>query len=141
MADRNFENARNYGKGLVYADFSFLTNGTGAIAMSSLRGAGVDAIASVTRAAAGRITVVLKDKYRYVVSKYSALEDLASGSDDGSYSTEGPVSNEGSSTLAPSFDVFTRVVAGTKTDFGTGGTGTARRVSVVLCLKNSTVGA
>lgn len=140
MADRNFESARNYGKGLVYADLSFLTNGTGAISLTTLRGAGADAIASIAHPAAGRYTLTLKDKFRYVASKYCELEDLASGSDDGSYASAGPVSNEGSSTLAPSFDVFTRVVAGTKTDFGPGGTGAARRVNVVICLKNSVVG-
>lgn len=140
MADRNFESARNYGKGLVYADLSFLTNGTGAISLATLRGAGVDAIASIAHPAAGRYTITLKDKFRYVVSKYTELEDLATGTDDGSFATSGPVSNEGSSTLAPSFDVYTRVVAGTKTDFGAGGTGAARRVHIVLCLKNSVVG-
>lgn len=139
MADRNFENSHNYGKGLVYLDFSFLTNGTGVIDLTTLRGC-VQAkdIASISHPGAGRYTITLTDKFRYVVSKYVDLEDLASGSDDGSYASSGPVTGGG--TTAISFDVFTRVVAGTKTDFGPGGTGVARRVNVVLCLKNSTVG-
>jgi hypothetical protein len=138
MADRNLDSGKNFGKGMVYLDFGFLTNGTGAIDMTTLTGGGKDAVLSVTRAAAGRITIVLKDKFRYVVRKSAELEDLASGSDDGSYATCGPVTGGGATAI--SFDVFTRVVAGTKTDFGTGGTGTARRVGVSMVLKNSTVG-
>lgn len=133
--DRNLESARNFAKGLVYLDFSFLTNGAADPLKSTWRGGGIDGIASVVHAATGRYTITMKDKCRYIVGKTPNLEDLVSGSDDGAYASDGPVSNEGSSTLAPSFDVFTRAGATTtKTDY------TGRRCFVSICIKNSTVG-
>lgn len=138
MATRNFKtDAKNYAQGLVYLDFSFNTNGasnpviTGA--SSTLRGAvSPQDIVSITYAATGKYTILLSDKYRYVVGKSCDLEDVASP--DGGYASIGNVTNEGSSTAGISVVVSTFVAAGTLTQF------TGRRVSVSLCLKNSTVG-
>ena len=132
MADRNLESGKNFAKGQVYLDFSFLTNNTSSPLTTTFRG-GKEAIATVTYSAVGILIVTLADKWRYVTAKAVDIEDLNS-SDDGSYATIGAVQNEGSSTTAPSFKVYTRVAAGTKTDF------TGRRVSFQLVLKNSTVG-
>jgi hypothetical protein len=133
--DRNLDQGRNVGKGLVYLDFSFLTNNTSNPLVSTFRGADSTWVASVTYVSPGilLVTMSLNARCRYVVDKYVDLEDLNS-SDDGSYATIGAVQNEGSSTAQMTFKIYTRVVAGTKTDF------TNRRVSVSMALKNSTVG-
>lgn len=132
MADRNLDSGHNFAKGMVYLDFSFLTNNTSNPLTSTFRG-GADAVASVVYSAVGILIVTLKDKWRYVAAKTADLEDLNS-SDDGAYASVGAVQNEGSSTTAPSFKIYTRAAAGTKTDF------TNRRVTISLALKNSTVG-
>lgn len=132
MSDRNYEPSRRVGKGLFQVNFSFATNGASDPSLATLRGAGKDHVASITYAATGKYTVVLKDKYRYCAAKTPDLEDIASP--DGGYASIGPVSNEGSGTLAPSFVVATFAANGTLTQF------TTRRVSVFLDMKNSTVG-
>lgn len=135
MGQRSLESGHNYGKGNVYVDFSFLTNGAGAISLATLRGVGADTVLSIAHPAAGRYTVTFKDPYRYFVGKTANLEDFASGSDDGAYATDGPVTGEGTAAGPLTFDVFTRAGATTtKTDFA------ARRVYVSGVLKNSTVG-
>lgn len=133
MGDRNLDHGFNFAKGLVYIDFSYAANNTSNPLTSTWRGA-ADAIASVTRSGVGIHLVTLKDKWRYVVAKTVDLEDL-NASDDGAYATVGAVQNEGSSTTAPSFNVYTRAAAGTKTDYAS-----PRRVSIQMVLKNSTVG-
>jgi len=135
MGQRNLEESGpHYGKGLVYLDFSFATNNTSSPLLTTLRGAGADAVATLTRTGVGIIQVTLKDIYRYVCSKAVDLEDLDS-SDDGAYASIGPDTNDGSSPQkVATFKVYTRAAAGTKTDYN------GRRVSVSLTLKNSTVG-
>lgn len=137
MGQRNLENGTNYGKGVVWLEFSFATNGasnpviTGA--SSTLRGAvggGVD-IVSITYAATGKYTIVTKDPYRYVQAKSCDLEDIASP--DGAYASIGAVSGEGS-TSGLTVQVATFNAGGTLTQY------TTRRISVFLALKNSTVG-
>lgn len=132
MADRNLDTKRSYGKGLVDLDFSFLTNAGSNPLASSYRGASTDVVKSIAYAATGKYTVTLQDKYRYIVSKFADLEDASSP--DGAGATIGPPSNEGSSTVGPSFVVTTCAADGTPTAY------TGRRVSLSLTLKNSTVG-
>lgn len=132
MADRNLESGKNFAKGLVYLDFSFLANGASNPVASAFRG-GREAVASVVRESTGQYLVTLVDKYRYVVHHDAGLTDL-NASDDGAYATAGAAQNEGSSTLPVSFRIYTRAAAGTKTDY------TGRRVILRMCLKNSTVG-
>ncbi len=132
MGNRNLDAGHNYGKGIVYLDFSFLTNGASNPVTTSYRGAGADVIASIVYAATGKYTITMKDPYRYIVTKYSDLEDIAVP--DGGYASIGNVTNEGNSTLGPTFVVSTFAASGTGTQF------TGRRVSVSVALKNSTVG-
>lgn len=132
MADRNFEHGTNYGKGLVWLEFSFLANGASNPVSSGYRGVGTDVIKSITYTATGKYTIVLRDKFRYIICGDAGLWDIASP--DGGYASFGNVSNEGSSTVGPTFVVATFSAAGTLTQFS------ARRVNVTLCLKNSTVG-
>lgn len=119
-------------QGVVAVVCSFNANGTSNPVSTSFRG---DGISTVVRDGVGEFTVTLKTghSYRYVISKFSALEDLAEGSSDGAGSTVGPVSNEGSGT-AISFKVYTRTAGGVLTDY------TARRLSLMLVMKNSTAG-
>lgn len=131
MADRNLESGKNVGKEVVYLDFSFLTNGASNPVASSFRGTVLgDFILSVTYVATGKYTVVLKDKWRYLIGKFADMEDIASP--DGGYSSVGNVSGEGGGALT--FVVSTFAANGTLTAF------TGRRLSVSLILKNSTVG-
>lgn len=142
--NRNLDQAPNFGKGLVYAEVSFATNNTSSPTAASIRGAkdALDATTPLNRTGVGIIRVTLRDKVRYIVTKYTDMDDAASGSDDGAYATAGPDVNDPGVTTAPNpggttpaFDIFTRAGATTtKTDF------TNRRVNVSLCLKNSTVG-
>jgi hypothetical protein len=131
MADRNLDGGRNFGKGMVYLDFSFLANAGSDPTAASFRGTPLaDVVKSVTYAATGKYTVVLKDKWRYIVSKYADLEDVTVP--DGGYASIGNVSGEGAGPLT--FVISTFSAAGTLTQF------TGRRVSCSLVLKNSTVG-
>jgi hypothetical protein len=130
--DRNLQHDTNYGFGLVRVNFSFTVNGTSAVATSSIRGVDPGVIASITYSATGKHIIVLSDKFRYVVAKSAALEDIASP--DGAYATIGPVTNEGSSSIGPTFTVAQFDAAGVLTAHS------ARRMSVSLVLKNSTVG-
>lgn len=142
--NRNLDQSPNFGKGLVFAEVSFATNGTGQPAAASIRGAkdALDATTPLNRTGVGIIRVLLRDKVRYVVTKYTDMDDGLSGADDGAYATAGPDVNDPGLTTAPTtggttpaFDVFTRAGATTtKTDF------TGRRVNISMCLKNSTVG-
>jgi hypothetical protein len=130
MAARSwYEDAQETSQGLVYLEFSFLTNGASDPAVTSFRGGGV---ATVTHGATGRYVVTLSDGYRYVTSRAPDMEDLGTGSDDGAYATIGPIANEGSgATTALSFNLYTRSAAGNKTDFS------ARRCGFTLALKQS----
>jgi hypothetical protein len=154
--------ARDTTEGIVYMSCSFMTAGTSnptvysdwsppiylasgntarGEGMAGSYNAGLNPSTGVTRLAAGAYSVKLDwgHYYRYVITKYADLEDYALGSDDGSYATITAAANEG--TLTPlTFTVFTRVVGGTKTDFGPGGTGAARRISINLALKDTNAG-
>lgn len=131
MANRNLESGSNFSKGLVYLEFSFLTNGASNPVASSFRGTALgDAVTSVTYGATGKYTIVLKDKYRYVVSTGADMWDLAVP--DGSYASCGNVSGEGGGALTLVVTTFT--AGGVATAF------TGRRLCVKLCLKNSSVG-
>lgn len=132
MGSRDFENGKNYTKGMVYMDFSFLTNNTSNPLNSTFRGA-AENIASITRSNVGILVVTLLDQYRYVVDKYADLEDL-NASDDGAYASIGAIQNEATAGAQLSFNIYTRAAAGTKTDY------TNRRVSVCISFKNSALG-
>jgi len=137
--DRNLDTGHNVGKGNVYIDFSFLTNNTSNPAVNTFRGADQSWIASVAYSAVGILLVTLSTKAncRYVIDKTVELEDL-NAADDGAYASSGPVQNEGAAganaATPMTFKIYTRAASGTKTDY------TGRRVSVSMCLKNSTVG-
>lgn len=133
MAQRNFDFSPNYGRGNVYLDFSFLMNGSSNPVLTSLRGVGADVVTSLTYAATGKVTVVLRDPFRYIITKTADLEDVATP--DGAYASIGNVSGEGSSSL----NSLTFVVS-TWTAGGVAATFSNRRVSVSMTLKNSTVG-
>lgn len=131
MADRNLDSGRNFGKGMVYLDFSFLSNGASNPVASSFRGTALgDAVLSVVYVATGKYTITLKDKFRYVVDSGADLQDIASP--DGAYASLGNISGEGGGTLTCQVGTFTS--GGVLTAFS------GRRVCVRLVLKNSTVG-
>lgn len=130
MANRTFYPSFSYGSGRVFLDFSFDANGASSPALTSLRGVGVDTIASLNRTGAGVIVVTLKDAFPQVVRADAFLDDTAN---DGSFATLGNLTNEGTA-LGLSFTVRTRVVAGTLTDF------TARRVGCSVVLRNGSWG-
>lgn len=132
MADRNLESGRNFAKGLVFLDFSFLANGVSSPVTTSFRG-GAEAVATVTRESTGQYLVTMRDKWRYCAAVSADMTDLHAA-DDGAYATAGAPQNEGSSTLPVSFRVYTRTAGGVKTDY------TGRRVNVKVVFKNSTVG-
>jgi hypothetical protein len=133
--DKVLEQPKCGSKGNVELDFSFLTNNTSAPLTSTLRGLNADWVASFTYVGVGILQINLhaKVKCRYVISKVAELEDL-NAADDGAYATIGATQNDGGASAAMTFKVYTRVAAGTKTDF------TGRRVNVRLVLKDSSVG-
>lgn len=135
MPKRSLESGRNYSKGRIDLDFSFLTNGASDPLASSFRGVTKgDVVITCTYVATGKYTITLsaKENYRYIIGKYPDLEDIAAP--DGGYASLGNILNEGSATVGPTFTVATFAANGTLTQF------TGRRVSVSLCLKDSSVG-
>lgn len=134
--DRNLNDRKGVGVGMVDLDFSFACNNTSSPLMSTLRGADASWVESLTRTGVGVILVTLKleARCRYLVAIDATLQDL-NASDDGAYATIGAVQNEGSSSAKMTFNVYTRAAAGTKTDYAS-----PRRCSVSILAKNSTVG-
>jgi hypothetical protein len=135
MPKRSLDTGHNYSKGLVYLDFSFLTNGASNPVAGSMRGVTLgDVVATIVYAATGKYTITLspKENYRYIVDKFADLEDISSP--DGAYASIGNVTNEGSATVGPSFVVSTFSAGGALTQY------TGRRISVNLCFKDSSVG-
>lgn len=131
MADRNLDAGRNVGKGLVYIDLSWLANNVSDPLAATFRGSPLlDHIQSVTYVATGKYQVVFKNKYRYIVTKFTDMEEGAVP--DGSYATIGNVAGEGGGVLSLTISLFT--AGGVATAF------TGRRVSLSVVLKNSTVG-
>ena len=140
MGSRQYRNdSKTAAEGIIFIDFSFMTNGTGAVVNAytadgtAFRGLGVK---SVTLGATGTFAVVLSDNFRWVISKYSDMDDMAG---DGAYATIGVITNEGT-TLPIGCTIKTWTAGGVATNFGTGGTGVARRVSVAFTMKNSLAG-
>lgn len=135
MPKRSLDAGRNYGKGIVYLDFSFLTNGASNPTAASMRGVTIgDVIVSITYAATGKYTLVFssKENYRYIVTKFADLEDVATP--DGAYASIGNVTNEGSATVGPTLVISTWSAGGVATQY------TGRRISVTLAFKDSAVG-
>lgn len=143
-----FKDSSSTSQGLVYCEFSFLTNNTSNPATSSFRGcggltgsssaagvanSGPSAVASVTRTGVGAFLVTLADGYRFVQSYDAAIDDAA----DSAVARIGAISNEGSgNSTAVTIVVQVRNIA-TAAALET----TSRRVSLFLVLKNSGNGA
>jgi hypothetical protein len=138
--------AKTLARELWYIDASFMTAGTSqptvgpsnTLVGNTLRGEG---ITTITRTAAGVFLVTLDwgMSFREVITKTADLEGPTGSNGDGAYSTIGNMTNEGatggSSALPLVFNVYTHTAGGTLTDFGPGGTGVARRLSIMMCLK------
>jgi hypothetical protein len=120
----------SYGSGRVYLDFFFTLNGTSNPALTSLDGAGIDTILSLTRTGTGLITVALKDPFVKVIRAGGEIDDTAN---DGAYATVGALANEGTN-VGITFGIRTRSAAGTLTDFS------SRKCSVGLVLRNGNWG-
>ena len=92
-------------------------------------------IATVTRTGAGVLVFQLSnaDTFNKVIYLSADLDDSAA---DGRYATCGNVTNEGTAT-GIAFTVRTRAATGTLTDFGTGGTGAATKLSVSVIFRNT----
>lgn len=137
MGTRNLDpGSKTYGRGNVYLDFSFNTNAAANPVTASYRGVGPDVVTGIVYAATGKYTLSFatgKDAYRYIISKFADLEDVAAP--DGAYATIGNVVNEGSSTLPLSLQVATFTAGGALQQVAV-----TRRVSIGICFKNSTVG-
>ena len=144
MGARQFKfGSTSLNQGIVDVEFSFMTNGTGqptvgpssTLVGNTARGEGV---LSAVRQSTGNYLVNLDwgFAFREVVCKTADLDD---SNGDGRYGSCGNVLNEG--TVTPlSLVVYTRAASGALTDFGTGGTAAASRISVFLTCKNSAVG-
>ncbi len=143
--------AKTLARELWYIDSSFMTAGTGVpvvgpsstLAGNTLRGEG---ILSVTHPATGTYLVTMDwgMSFREVITKMADLEGPFGSAGDGAYATIGNMTNEGSTggsaALPLVFNVYTHVAGGALTDFGPGGTGVARRLSIALCLKAGLTG-
>ncbi len=138
-----FKDASMTSQGLVYADFSFLTNNTSNPATTSFRGcggltgsdgatsvanSGPSAVASITRTGVGAYLITLADGYRYVTCSYASIDDAA----DTLVPRLAAPSNEGSGhDTAVTIALTVRAMS-----TGTATESTGRRVSVGLVLKN-----
>jgi hypothetical protein len=128
--------------GVKNMSFSFNTNGTSNPTVSgtstTLRGG--EPVKSITRTAVGTFLITLNAGYyyRYDIGKTADLEAIASP--DGAYATISAITGVGTSTGNITITVTTHAAGGTVTDFGTGGTGVARRLSVFIDWKDSSVG-
>lgn len=144
-----FTDTKATSQGLVYGDFSFLTNNTSDPAVSSFRGCGgltgVDgtlgnantgpsAVASIIRVGqgVGTFLVTLADSWRQLVTLSAAIDDNG----DALAATTGTITNEGSGNGGPAvtFKVFIR-------NAGALAETTGRRISVYLTAKDSGNGA
>lgn len=129
MSNRTFYPSKSYGSSRVYAEFSFVTNGAGAIDMTKVDGA--DLVASITRSGTGTFLVKLKDTFNKVVSLVPALDEVSVP--DGAYATAGNVANEASQTPVQ-LTVYTRAAGGTATDYS------GRTVRVSMAFRNGNWG-
>lgn len=145
-----FPTAQYTSAGLVYCEFSFLTNGVNDPTPASFRGcggqtgtdatagnsnSGPSAVASITRVGqgVGTFLITLQDGYRFVQSVTSGIDDAA----DSAHARAGNIQNEGAGNATPiTFQVFVRNMA-TNALLET----TGRRVSVRACFKNSMSGS
>lgn len=150
MARRQWYNdSQQTSQGLVYCEFSFVTNNTSDPAVSTLRGCGgltggdaagngvsntgPSAVASVTRTGVGAYLITLADGYRFVQAGIPQIDDAA----DTLMPRLGAPSNEGAGhTTAITMALTVRAMA-----TGTATESTGRRISVMLVLKNSGNGA
>lgn len=74
--NRNYDDIKAFGKGLVKISGSFAPNGSSAVSSASVKGKGF----SVARTSAGLFTVTLEDKYVALISGKCQLQ-LASAAD------------------------------------------------------------
>lgn len=130
MANRTLYPNQAFGSSRIYMDFGFLTNNTASPNLSSLKGVGLDAVASLSRTGVGVIVVTLKDSFSQCVKFDATLDDTAN---DGAYATIGNMTNEGTSS-GLQFTIRTRSAAGTLTDYA------ARYCAVTLALRNGNWG-
>lgn len=146
MSARDWYNdAKTTSQGLVYGEFSFLTNNTSNPATSSFRGcggltgisaaaggvsnSGPSAVASITRTGVGAYLITLADGYRFVQASDASIDDAA----DTLWPRLAAPSNEGAgNSTAITVALTVRAMA-----TGTATESTGRRVSVFLVLKNS----
>lgn len=137
MARQFFPIEGSNGLARGFFEFSFVTNGTGAVDQTTIRGRYVT---SVTRSAAGKFTVVLDGAfYETVLAEAFIMEDAAASSPRGlKASVQVPDETANPYTLV----VWTMPVgSATATDYGTGATDTTPcRVCVRLTFK-TTIGA
>lgn len=139
-----FKDSSNTSQGIVYCEFSFLTNNTsnpatssfrmcggltGISAASSVSNSGPSAVASITRTGVGAYLITLADGYRFVGAYDASIDDGA----DTLWPRIGTISNEGAgnSTAVTAALTVRAMATGTATE------STGRRVSVFLVLKNS----
>lgn len=110
MADRGFYPSKSYGSGLVTANFRFTMPGSGtSVTVSGTTVFGADIVATIAHVAGTQVaTVTLKDKFSKVL--YGAVTLIGT---TGKRATIGAISNEGSSTAAPSFTIYTWAADGT----------------------------
>lgn len=126
MANRAFYPSSSSGLGQVFLNFELLGAGASALTLPA-GGAAAQVVASVTRSGPGIFVVTLKDAWNKCLYKSADMDDTLN---DGAYATVGTVLNEATAT-ALSFQIFTRVAAGT-----IGDPAAARRIAVSLCLRN-----
>lgn len=101
-------NAKFLGSGRVYAEVTFTAPGAGtSVALSGIDGG--DIIASISHTGGTNVLgVTLNKKYNKIIACEASV--IAT---DGKRATIGSIANEGSSTLAPTFNIYTWVAAGT----------------------------
>lgn len=137
MASRQFYPSEgNNGPGVGHFEFSFLTNGTGAIDATSIRG---KYVTSVTRSAAGTYDVVLDAAFVQIISALATTRDSGSGVGRRLGATVG-IADETASPLALKVYTTPRDTL-VPTDYGTGAADTtATRVGVRMTVKTSACG-
>lgn len=118
------DSGRSLGSGRVYAEFTFTAPGAGtSVALTGIDGA--DVVASISHTGGTNVLgVTLNKKYNKVIDASASV--IAT---DGKRATIGSIANEGSASLAPTFNIYTWVAAGTASNDN------ADRITVKLALR------
>lgn len=116
--------ARSLGSGRVYAEFTFTAPGAGtSVALTGIDGS--DIVASISHTGGTAILgVTLNKKYNKIVDAQASV--IAT---DGKRATIGSIANEGSASLAPTFNIYTWTAAGAASNDN------ADRITVRLALR------